>query len=170
MNAELELKDCLALDRSRLASGRTLMARVRSAISMVTFCFTVYEFLRFLQDQIDVPVIRPPDRPHQALAMRYPAERYARSARPYRGLEDLDYPFHDHAHIVAGCGRVCFDSRKINLGAVFAGQKVGVKQVADQVWLVSFMHYDLGFFDNESCRVECTDNPFGAKVLPMSPE
>ena len=109
-------------------------------------------------------------RPHQALDMRYPAELYTPSSRPYRGLEDLDYPFHDHSHIVTRCGRICFDNRKINLSAVFAGQKVGVKQVADQVWLVSFMHYDLGFFDNESCRVECADNPFGAKVLPMSPE
>jgi len=109
-------------------------------------------------------------RPHQALGMRYPAELYTPSSRPYRGLEDLDYPFHDHSHIVTRCGRICFDNRKINLSAVFAGQKVGVKQVADQVWLVSFMHYDLGFFDNESCRVECADNPFGAKVLPMSPE
>jgi putative transposase len=53
---------------------------------------------------------------------------------------------------------------------VFAGQTVGVKQIADQVWLVSFMHYDLGFFDNEACRVEGAENPFGAKVLPMSPE
>jgi len=47
---------------------------------------------------------------------------------------------------------------------------LGIREVDDQVWLVSFMHYDLGFFDNESCRVECADNPFGAKVLPMSPE
>jgi putative transposase len=110
------------------------------------------------------------ERPHQALDMHYPAERYAPSARPYRGLEDLDYPFHDHAHLVTRCGRICFHNRKINLSKVFAGQLVGVKQVADQVWLVSFMHYDLGFFDNESSRVECADNPFGAKVLPMSPE
>jgi putative transposase len=110
------------------------------------------------------------ERPHQALDMRCPAELYTRSARPYRGLEDLDYPFHDHSHLVTRCGRICFDNRKINLSAVFAGQKVGVKQVADQVWLVSFMHYDLGFFDNESSRVECAENPFGAKVLPMSPE
>ena len=36
------------------------------------------------------------ERPHQALDMRYPAELYPPSARPYRGLEDLDYPFHDH--------------------------------------------------------------------------
>ena len=57
-------------------------------------------------------------------------------------------------HIVTRCGRICFGNRKINLSTVFAGQTVGVKQIADQVWLVSFMDYDLGFFDNESCRVE----------------
>ncbi len=110
------------------------------------------------------------ERPHQALGMCYPAELYVSSARPYRGLEDLNYPFHDHTHIVTRCGRICLDNRKINLSTVFAGQKVGVKQVADQVWLVSFMNYDLGFFDNECCRVEAAENPFGVKVLPMSPE
>jgi hypothetical protein len=34
---------------------------------------------------------------------------------------------------------------------------------------VSFMHYDLGFFDHETCRLGAAQNPFGAKVLPMSP-
>jgi putative transposase len=110
------------------------------------------------------------ERPHQALGMRYPAELYTPSVRPYRGLPQLDYPFHDHAHIVTRCGRICFGNRKINLSTVFAGQTVGVKQIADQVWLVSFMHYDLGFFDNESCRVEGAETPFGAKVLPMPAE
>ena len=110
------------------------------------------------------------DRPHQALGMRYPAELYTASARPYRGLPELQDPFHDHSHVVTRCGRICFGNRKINLSTVFAGQTVGVKQVADQVWLVSFMHYDLGFFDNECCRVEAAENPFGVKVLPMPPE
>jgi putative transposase len=41
--------------------------------------------------------------------------------------------------------------------------------VADQIWLVSFMHYDLGFFDHETCRLGAAQNPFGAKVLPMCP-
>ena len=59
--------------------------------------------------------------------------------------------------------------QKINLSKVFAGQNVGVKQIADQIWLVSFMEYDLGFFDDETCRLESAENPFGAKVLPMSP-
>ena len=32
------------------------------------------------------------------------------------------------------------------------------------------MHYDLGFFDHETGRVECADNPFQAKVLLMPSE
>ena len=52
---------------------------------------------------------------------------------------------------------------------VFAGQKVGIKQVSEQIWLVSFMGYDLGYFDHETCRLEPLENPFGPKVLPMSP-
>ncbi len=31
------------------------------------------------------------------------------------------------------------------------------------------MDYDLGYFDEESCRLEPLTNPFGPKVLPMSP-
>jgi len=60
--------------------------------------------------------------------------------------------------------------RKINLSQVFAGQKVGIKEVSEKIWLVTFMHYDLGFFDQECGRVECAENPFGAKLLPTSPE
>jgi putative transposase len=46
---------------------------------------------------------------------------------------------------------------------------VGVKQVDERIWLVSFMHHDLHFFDYETCRLEPAENPFQAKVLPMSP-
>ena len=46
--------------------------------------------------------------------------------RPYHGLADLDYPFHDWTATVTHCGRICFKRRKINLSQVFAGQKVGV--------------------------------------------
>jgi putative transposase len=110
------------------------------------------------------------ERPHQALGMKVPAEVYALSPRPYRGLPEIDYPFHDWTAVVTYCGRICFKKRKVNLSQVFAGQAVGVKQVSERVWLVSFMHYDLGYFDDETCRLEPIENPFGAKVLPMSPE
>jgi hypothetical protein len=50
---------------------------------------------------------------------------------------------------------------------VFAGQAVGVKEVQDDIWLVSFMDYDLGYFDLETRVLEPLENPFGPKVLPM---
>ena len=109
------------------------------------------------------------ERPHQALDMQYPAELYVPSTRPYRGLDELDYPFHDETVTVTRCGRICFKGRKVNLSGVFAGQNVGIKEVSDNIWLVSFMHYDLGYFDHETCRLESVENPFQAKVLPMSP-
>ena len=83
-------------------------------------------------------------------------------------LGDLDYPFHDWTATVTTCGRICYKRRKINLSTVFAGQKVGVKQVSDRIWLVSFMQYDLGYFDHETCRLEPIENPFSPRVLPMS--
>jgi putative transposase len=110
------------------------------------------------------------ERPHQALAMKVPADVYARSPRVYRGLDELTYPFHDQTVTVTHCGRLCFKGRKVNLSQVFAGQNVGVTQVGDRIWLVTFMQYDLGYFDDETCRLEPIDNPFGPKVLPMSPE
>ena len=33
-----------------------------------------------------------------------------------------------------------------------------------------YSFYDLGYFDDETCRLEPIDNPFGPKLLPMSPE
>ncbi len=110
------------------------------------------------------------ERPHQALRMKPPAAFYTPSKRAYEGLPELDYPFHDHSVIVTTCGRICLKRRKINLSCVFAGQKIGIKQVEDRLWLVSFMDYDLGYFDDTECRLEPIDNPFGAKLLPMSPE
>ena len=46
------------------------------------------------------------DRPHQALAMKVPADVYVRSARPYQGLDELTYPFHDTTITVTHCGRI----------------------------------------------------------------
>jgi putative transposase len=110
------------------------------------------------------------ERPHQALDMKTPSSLYTPSTRVYTGLEELDYPMHDWTAVITTCGRICYQRRKINVSQVFAGQTVGVKQVGDHVWLVTFMEYDLGYFDDETCRLEPIDNPFGPKLLPMSPE
>ena len=42
-------------------------------------------------------------------------------------------------------------------------------EVANGIWLVSLMNYDLGFFEEKENRVEpVSDSPLVPKVLPMS--
>ncbi len=108
------------------------------------------------------------DRPHEGLGMKCPAEVYRPSTRPYQGLPDLSYPFHDNTVYVTLCGRICLHRKKINLSTVFAGQAVGLKEVEEGTWLVSFMDYDLGYIDLEEKTLQPLDSPFGPKVLPMS--
>ena len=82
------------------------------------------------------------ERPHEALAMQCPGQVYTASTRPYHGIPDPHYPFHDKTVVVTNCGRLCLFRKKINLSSSLAGQAVGVKEVDDGIWLVSFMNYD----------------------------
>jgi transposase InsO family protein len=108
------------------------------------------------------------ERPHQAIGMKCPAELYTPSPRPYQGLPELAYPFHDRDVLVTACGRLCLHRKKINISTVLAGQRLGIKEVDQGIWLVSFMHYDLGYIDLEQKTLQPTDNPFGPGVSPMS--
>lgn len=108
------------------------------------------------------------DRPHEGLAMRCPNQVYLPSSRHYTGLPDLSYPFHDTTVNVTSCGRICLHRKKINLSSVFAGQAVGLTEVDEDTWLVSFMDYDLGYIDLEERTLQPLDNPFGPRVSPMS--
>ena len=69
------------------------------------------------------------ERPHEALAMKCPAQVYTAAPRPYSGLPELDYPFHDRDILVTACGRICLHRKKINISVVLAGQKLGIKEV-----------------------------------------
>jgi transposase InsO family protein len=108
------------------------------------------------------------ERPHEALAMQRPADIYRNPAKPYQGLPDIDYPLHDRDILVTACGRICMHKKKINLSTVLAGQRVGLKEVDDAIWLVSFITYDLGYIDLEQRTLQPLDNPFGTRLLPMS--
>ena len=107
------------------------------------------------------------ERPHEALGMKVPADVYVASSRPYTGLPELDYPLHDRDILVTCCGRICMHRKKINISTVLAGQRLGIKEVDDGIWLVSFMHYDLGYIDLEQKTLQTLDNPFGPRLSPM---
>ena len=104
-------------------------------------------------------------RPHQAIDMKFPSEIYTPSPRPYKGIQELSYPFHDKTVIVTTCGRICIDKHKVNLSHVFAGQNMGIKEVSDGIWLVTFMDYDLGYFDFETNKIEPLEYPFAPEVV-----
>jgi transposase InsO family protein len=106
------------------------------------------------------------ERPHEALAMKCPAEVYTPSPRPYHGLPEPHYPFHDRTVVVTSCGRICLHRKKINLSKSLAGQAVGIREVENGIWLVSFMSYDLGYIDLEEKTLQPVDNPFGPHPEP----
>ena len=108
------------------------------------------------------------ERPHEALAMKCPAEVYRPSPRPYAGLPELTYPLHDREVLVTACGRICMHRKRVNISTVLAGQRLGIKEVDEGIWLVSFMHYDLGYIDLEQKTLQPLDNPFGPRLSPMS--
>ena len=60
-------------------------------------------------------------------------------------MPDIAYPLHDRDTLVTSCGRICMHRKKINISTVLAGQRLGIKEVDEGIWLVSFMHYDLGY-------------------------
>jgi hypothetical protein len=100
--------------------------------------------------------------------MQMPAEVYKPSTRIYTGLPELPYPLHDRSILVTSRGRVFMPRKKFSISHVLDGQRLGIKEVDDGIWLVSFMHYDLGFIDLEQKSLQPLDNPFGARLSPMS--
>ena len=52
--------------------------------------------------------------------MKCPAEIYAASNRPYTGIPEPHYPFHDRTVNVTSCGRICLYRKKINLSKSLA--------------------------------------------------
>lgn len=101
------------------------------------------------------------ERPHEGIQNKYPSEIYKKSEREFKPLVPLFYPMHDKTITITHCGRICERGLKVSLSRAFAGQEVGIKEMEDGIWVVSFMDYDLGYFDEKGTRVEPVDDPFG---------
>lgn len=91
-------------------------------------------------------------RPHEALKMQPPASVYQKSLARYpKSLPDLEYPMHDCVRLVDKNGLIHFRKEmRFQLSAALYGERVGLREVGDGIWLVSFMNYDLGYFEEQS--------------------
>lgn len=90
-------------------------------------------------------------RPHQALEMKCPATLYTPSLRRYDGLPELEYPLADDVKRVTASGQVRFTKRvEFYLSLALRGERVGIREVDDGKWLVTFAALDLGHFDERN--------------------
>lgn len=88
-------------------------------------------------------------RPHEAIDMATPAERYQASGRPYLPTP-IAYPLHDDVIKVHASGHTALcrrSSRAFFLSAALAGETVGIRQMGDQTWVLSFANLTLGVYD-----------------------
>src|SRR5262245_21214482 len=100
--------------------------------------------------------------------MKLPAEVYTAASRGYDDLPELDYPFHDRDILVTACGRICMHRKKITSQPCSPDKASASRRSIEGIWLVSFMHYDLGYIDLEQKTLQPLDNPFGPRLSPMS--
>src|SRR5688572_1167881 len=83
--------------------------------------------------------------------MKRPAEIYRRSDRHLADLADPEYPLHDLVVMVKDTGHIYLPGSgrrgQYYLTQALSGQTVGLREVADDAWQVSFMTLDLGMID-----------------------
>src|SRR5512136_1080145 len=88
------------------------------------------------------------ERPHEALGMQRPAERYRRSARRYTDHPaPAAYPRHYEIRRVKSTGIVRWRNRAWYLSAALRGMAVGLTEVDEARWAVYFGALLLGYFD-----------------------
>ena len=112
------------------------------------------------------------ERPHQGIDQKCPVDLFKEPKREFIDyLPELNYPEHDLTRYIGKNGNLRFKNGKsIFISKSFKGENLGLTEISDGLWKVSFMTYDIGFFDEEEFRLSEVDNPFIKKVLPMSPE
>lgn len=105
------------------------------------------------------------ERPHEALGMRTPFECHAASPRRLpKIVPELEYPMHDDTLRVMSSGHLRIGRASVFLTSTLAGENVGVRELADGSWLVSFSRFDLGLVLPQERRFEAYPNPFGGIV------
>jgi transposase InsO family protein len=94
------------------------------------------------------------ERPHEALGQRPPNTVYRPSTRAVKTTAaPLEYPLHDDVRTVARSGHVHLLSRRepaFFLSTALAGERIGIRELDDGRWLLSFATLDLGWFDPAS--------------------
>ena len=95
------------------------------------------------------------ERPHEALAMKRPAEVYRSSDRSYPDLlTHVEYPLHDRSCRVYDCGRISLNNQMFYVSRALVGERVGLREIEAKRWLLTFLDIDLGVVDESERSFE----------------
>ncbi len=87
-------------------------------------------------------------RPHEALGQTPPGQHYRPALRRYPDdIAPLDYSRCDLVYPVRPNGEIKMRKLPIFVGEALAGQRVGLTELDNDVWLVSFAGHELGLFE-----------------------
>lgn len=86
-------------------------------------------------------------RPHEALAMKCPAQRYRRSERPYEEkLLPIEYLPGDQVKKVGNNGEICFLGNRLYVGGHLKGECVALRQEKSDRWDIYYVNSRVGSF------------------------
>jgi putative transposase len=106
-------------------------------------------------------------RPHEALGQRPPKEFYEPASRRFpERLQEPQYPLHDLVLKVRPAGHIYLPGSGASIGNIFlsaslAGEQVGLREVDDDTWLVSYLQLDLGLIDLRARKLRPLRAPSG---------
>jgi transposase InsO family protein len=93
-------------------------------------------------------------RPHESLGQRFPTEVYNPSPRPYPlVIPEMIYPDDMQVRLVRARGDITWKTRHIYLTQILAGELVGLRQVAQDLWDIYFGPIRLAQLDNARKRL-----------------
>jgi len=98
------------------------------------------------------------ERPHESLGQRTPAALYQASVRRMPDcLPELEYPAHYRIALVHHSGVIQHQGHRVYVAGLLKGEKVGIEEVADEVWDVYLGPIRLGGFNMQQKTKERND-------------
>lgn len=91
------------------------------------------------------------ERPHEALGMKTPAERYRASAKRYDGQNpEFEYGEGFHTRRVYGQGTILWAAERIPISPVLAGEMIGLREEEEDLFAVLCGRIFLGWLENRT--------------------
>jgi hypothetical protein len=112
------------------------------------------------------------ERPHQALALATPGERYRASPRPFpEMLAPIEYGAGDTVRKVDGIGGISFKGRTFRVGKAFRGHPIGLRPTGEEgIFSIHFCAHRIGTLDLRSPTPQTCGLVDNARALPTSPQ